>query len=106
MGHGWLNLIEKKGLVGQYSSLGFSNPDLTAQIVGVFEALLAISILIKPIRPVVFALLVWKMGTELFYPQWELFEWIERGGSYGAILALWFALPRFSLPVLNKLITT
>ncbi|MDR3697605.1 hypothetical protein [Mucilaginibacter sp.] len=106
IGHGWLNLIEKKGLVGQYSSLGFSNPALTAQIVGVFEALLAITILIKPIRPVVLVLLVWKMGTELFYPHWELFEWIERGGSYGTILALWFALPRFSLNLKNKLITT
>ncbi|HWZ02416.1 MAG TPA: hypothetical protein VNX40_02330 [Mucilaginibacter sp.] len=107
IGHGWLNLIEKKGLIGQYSSLGFSNPALTAQIVGVFEGLLAISILIKPIRPVVLALLVWKMGTELFYPHWELFEWIERGGSYGTILALWFALPKFSLPARNnKLVIT
>jgi len=104
IGHGWLNLIEKKGLMGQYSSLGFSNPAQTAQIVGIFELLLAISLLIKPIRPVVFVLLVWKMGTELFYPHWELFEWIERGGSYGTILALWFALPRFSLPVRSKLI--
>jgi hypothetical protein len=104
IGHAWLNLIEKKGLIGQYSSLGFANPEHTAQIVGLFETILAVSVLIKPIRPVVFALLIWKMGTELFYPHWELFEWIERGGSYGTILALWFALPRFTLTVPNKLI--
>jgi hypothetical protein len=33
------------------------------------------------------------MGTELFYPHWEVFEWIERGGSYGTLLALFFCLP-------------
>jgi len=39
------------------------------------------------------------MGTELFYPKWEIFEWVERGGSYGCILALWIALGR--VPVRN-----
>jgi hypothetical protein len=34
-------------------------------------------------------LFLWKMATELFYPHWELFEWIERGGSFGSLLALW-----------------
>lgn len=91
-GHGWLNLIEKKGLMGQYTSLGFSNPAFVAHLVGAFEIAAAASILIKPIRPVILAFFVWKMASELFYPHWEAFEWIERGGSYGCILALWFAL--------------
>jgi uncharacterized membrane protein YphA (DoxX/SURF4 family) len=98
IGHGWLNLIEKKGIMGQYSSLGFSSPALTAHIVGIFEIIAACTILVRPLRPLIFALFIWKMGTELFYPHWELFEWIERGGSYGALLALWLALPRISLP--------
>ena len=96
-GHGWLNLAEKKSLLGQYTSLGFSNPIQVAHIIGVFEILAALSVLIKPIRPVLLILLVWKIGTELFYPHWEAFEWIERGGSYGAILALWLILPQQSL---------
>jgi hypothetical protein len=29
------------------------------------------------------------MFSELFYPHWEVFEFVERGGSYAAILALW-----------------
>jgi len=29
--------------------------------------------------------------SETFYPAFPLFEWLERGGSYGSILALWFA---------------
>jgi hypothetical protein len=97
-GHGWLNLIEKKGLIGQYTSLGFSNPGQVAHIAGIFELVAAAAVLIRPIRPVLIALLAWKMGTELFYPHWEIFEWIERGGSYGSILALWFILPNASAP--------
>ncbi|HEY9002562.1 MAG TPA: hypothetical protein VIM89_14490 [Mucilaginibacter sp.] len=105
-GHGWLNLVEKKGLLGQYTSLGFSDPIQVAHIVGVFEILAAISVLIKPIRPVIFALFIWKIGTELFYPHWEAFEWIERGGSYGAILALWFILPQVSIKTQKTIATT
>jgi uncharacterized membrane protein YphA (DoxX/SURF4 family) len=93
-GHGWLNLVEKKGLLSQYASLGFSNPAQVAIYAGVFEILGALSVLIRPIRSVLIVLLVWKMGTELFYPHWEVFEWIERGGSYGSILALLFILPK------------
>lgn len=96
-GHGLLNLVEKKGLMGQYASLGFSSPADVAHIAGIFEIAAAVSILIKPVRPVLITLLIWKMGTELFYPHWEAFEWIERGGSYGTILALWFILPQYSI---------
>ncbi|GAC1314894.1 MAG: hypothetical protein NVSMB24_40030 [Mucilaginibacter sp.] len=92
-GHGWLNLVGKKGLMDQYASLGFSNPAQIAHIAGIFELIAAAIVLIRPLRPVLIMLLVWKMGTELFYPHWEVFEWVERGGSYGSILALYFILP-------------
>lgn len=92
LGHGWLNLIEKKGLLSQYQSLGFSDPAQVARIAGIFELLAALAVLVRPVRPLLLAFFVWKMGTELFYPKWELFEWVERGGSYGCILALWIAL--------------
>jgi uncharacterized membrane protein YphA (DoxX/SURF4 family) len=92
LGHGWLNIIEKKGLLGQYASLGFSSPGLAAQSVGLFEIVAACSVLIRPFRGVLLALFVWKMASELFYPHYELFEWVERGGSYGSILALFFAI--------------
>jgi hypothetical protein len=93
-GHGWLNLIEKKGLIGQYTSLGFSNPASVAHLIGALEIAAAVSVLIKPIRPVLLVFLTWKIISELFYPHYEIFEWVERGGSYGCILALWFALAR------------
>ena len=92
LGHGWLNLIEKKSLLDQYASLGFVNPGKTAQVVGILEIIGGLTVLIRPLGTIVLALFVWKITSELFYPQYELFEWIERGGSYGAILALWFAI--------------
>jgi hypothetical protein len=96
IGHGWLNLAAKPGLLQQYVSLGFSNPVQTAHLTGIFELIAACSILIRPVRSIVLFLFIWKMGSELFYPHWEMFEWIERGGSYGAILSLWFILPHVS----------
>ncbi len=92
LGHGWLNWIEKKALLAQYAGLGFSNPVRIAHIAGSLEILAAFAILIRPVRPLLLAFFIWKMGTELFYPHYELFEWIERGGSYGSIFALWLAV--------------
>ncbi len=94
LGHGWLNLIEKKGLLQQYTALGFGHPAQTARMVGMFEMLAALAVLVRPVRALLLVFFLWKMGTELFYPHWGFFEWVERGGSYGCILALWMALGR------------
>lgn len=91
-GHGWLNLIEKKGIMAQYASLGFSNPANVAHLIGALEIVAAIAVLVKPVRPALLVFFTWKVISELFYPHYEIFEWVERGGSYGCILALWFAL--------------
>jgi hypothetical protein len=106
LGHGWLNMIEKQGLIGQYSLLGFSNPVQAAHLIGILEIAAACLVLIRPLRSVLLLLLVWKMGSELFYPHWELFEWIERGGSYGALLALYFILPGTSVQIRNTSFST
>jgi hypothetical protein len=92
LGHGCLNLMEKKSLLNQYNSLGFINPAEVAQTIGLFEIIAALSVLVRPFRLVLLALFFWKTSSELFYPNYELFEWIERSGSYGAILGLWFVL--------------
>lgn len=94
LGHGWLNMIEKNSLINQYSALGFSNPAMSAQIIGLLEIIAAFTVLMRPVRPLLLVLLIWKIVSELFYPNYELFEWIERGGSYGALLTLWFVLNR------------
>ena len=91
-GHGWLNLIDKKGLIAQYTLLGFHNTHTVAMVAGMAEIAMALVVLIKPVRYLLLLFLVWKIGTELFYPHWEVFEWVERGGSYGILLALWLAI--------------
>ena len=90
-GHGWLNILEKKGLLLQYTSLGFSNTQNTALSIGILEIMAAFAVLFNPLRPLVFVLIFWKMFSEFFYPHYEFFEWIERGGSYGCLVALWLA---------------
>ena len=94
LGHGWLNLIEKKSLITQYDHLGFNNPATIAQMIGMFEIIAAFTILIRPIKILIISLFIWKISTELFYPHYELFEFIERGGSYGALLALWITIDK------------
>jgi hypothetical protein len=89
-GHGWLNIIHKKNLVGQYAALGFSNASGIADAIGLFEIITACAVLIKPLASFLLVLLAWKMASELFYPHYEIFEWVERGGSYGTLLALYF----------------
>ena len=96
MGHGWLNLLGKKALIDQYASLGFAQPHTVALWAGIAEMVMAVSLLSRPLRPLLLLLIVWKTGTEMFYPRYAIFEWIERGGSYGVLLALWFATKSFT----------
>jgi len=102
-GHGWLNLQQKPSLLNQYSGLGFSRPASIALLTGLFEIMAAAAVLVRPVRPLILILLMWKMGSELFYPHFEILEWIERGGSYGTLLALWFCLEpmRIKMPVVT-----
>ena len=99
VGHGWLNTLEKSALLQQYSSLGFANPANVARLAGSFELLAALAVLIRPARPLLLAFFTWKTATELFYPHWEFFEWIERGGSYGCLLALWLAIGKSPIKI-------
>jgi hypothetical protein len=100
-GHGWLNVIGKKGLLGQYTAIGFSNPQQIALTIGLLEIMGGIIVLVRPFRSLVLVLFIWKMGSELFYPHYELFEWIERGGSYGVLLALFFVTDKVGRPAVN-----
>jgi uncharacterized membrane protein HdeD (DUF308 family) len=92
VGHGWLNLIQKPGLINQYTALGFSNPVNVSLLAGIFEIMAAIAVLVKPVRPLIVVFFIWKIGTELFYPHFEILEWVERGGSYGTLLAVWLCM--------------
>lgn len=94
LGHGWLNLMGKQGLLNQYGAVGFDDPVYVAQIVGIAECLGAVLILVRPTSSVIFVLIIWKMASETLYPTYELLEWIERGGSYAVLLGLWVIINR------------
>lgn len=93
-GHGWLNLLGKKGLIDQYAALGFSDPHTISQLIGFLEIAAGISVLFVLSPGWLLVLLAWKAASEMLYPHYPVPEWIERGGSYGAILALYFAAAR------------
>jgi hypothetical protein len=94
LGHGWLNTIAKPGLVSQYQAIGFNNSVQTAHWVGIAEVTAACMVWFDGLNTLLFLFFIWKMSSELFYPHYELFEFIERGGSYGTILALWLVRHR------------
>jgi hypothetical protein len=104
-GHGWLNLVSKKGLLSEYTALGFSDPATVAQVIGSFEIIAGLAVLIRPFRPLLIGLFVWKIISELFYPHYEIFEWVERGGSYFSLLALWFIMDRVSADETQLILT-
>jgi hypothetical protein len=93
VGHGGLGAVHAKaGLVKHWGLLGLPVPNVTAftRVVGVVEMWFGLAVLRWPLVPLCLAISVWKMGTEALFivagdPFWE---WIERGGSYGAPLAL------------------
>ncbi|MEI9921463.1 MAG: DoxX family membrane protein [Bacteroidota bacterium] len=91
-GHGWLNVIEKAGLLKQYASLGIGDTILMAHVIGGIEIVGALLILLKPTRYLVLAFFVWKMASEVLYPAYPFFEWVERAGSYAILFGLWLVL--------------
>ena len=97
LGHGALGALNNKpALTAHYASIGLQNivvGGLTlTQVVGGFEIVLAVAVLIAPLPSLLIGICLWKMGTEtLFMTSGALpFEWIERAGSYMAPLALYY----------------
>lgn len=95
LGHGILAATGKPLLLLHLFTLGFGNGDLavTATMLarqGGFEICLALAVLVAPGRGLLLFVFAWKVSTELLFP-WagdSLWECVERGGSYGAPLAL------------------
>ncbi len=88
-GHGLLGVVTGKTIFAQhYAAVGLA-PGLTAAI-GWFEIALAAVIAVRPRVSLLLFVVGWKAATESLYvvagaPVWEF---VERGGSYAAPLAL------------------
>lgn len=93
VGHGGFGAFQHKALLaGHYAAVGL--PGSLVPMIGWFEILLGIAVLIRPAPQLLLFILGWKVATELLYqisgaPVWEF---VERGGSYAAPLALYLLL--------------
>lgn len=95
-GHGALIVLaHKQALAGQLAVLGAGSaslqPSLVAQYAGGLEMLLAALVCVRPLPRLLLFVALWKIAVELIYPLTgaPVWEFIERGGSYVAPLALY-----------------
>lgn len=89
IGHGGLGLFaDKKEWFDFFGWFGISAASVSAnhlmQWVGLFEVALGVAVLVKPLRGLLWFILVWKVGTELLRPLvgQPNFQFIERAGDY------------------------
>ncbi len=97
VGHGGFGVVMQKQSWIHYIGVVGVGPDTVRSaslipLVGWFEMLLGIAVLVKPARGLLLGVFAWKLATELLRigagePAWEV---VERGGSFGAPLALFF----------------
>ena len=94
LGHGLLAASGKPLLATHAAFAGLSPSALT--LVGYAEIVAALLVLARPSVPLLFAIAAWKIGTEMLFPMTgaPIWEFIERGGSYAAPIALALMLQR------------
>jgi hypothetical protein len=91
LGHGGLAVSGKPQLVAHWSSIGLGGGHVAfTQAMGWIEIAAACGVLLRPSVALCLGIFVWKLATEALFvpagaPFWEV---VERGGSYGAPLAL------------------
>jgi hypothetical protein len=94
IGHGGFDFAMGKDWTSYAAAVGISPTALAAHplspMAGWFECVLGLIVLARPLRGVLLFVFVWKLATEAFRPLAgePIWEFIERGGSYGAPLAL------------------
>jgi hypothetical protein len=105
IGHGGFDFALHKEWSGYVAAVGISPSTLAAHplrsVAGWFEAALGLLMLVWPTRNFLLVVFAWKLGTEALRPLAgePIWEFVERGGSYAAPLALgWLqAWPRSSV---------
>ncbi len=109
--HGAFGAFDAKaGLIKQYDATGISTvfgSTQTALIsIGWFEIVLGILVLFAPVAPLLFFVCGWKIATESLFifsgAFFGGFEFIERGASMVAPLALYFIISILKAPKLSS----
>jgi hypothetical protein len=101
-GHGALAAITAKAMfTTHYAAIGL--PATTVSLVGQVEMAAAALVLAWPNPLLLIAIAIWKLVTEALFPisGSPIWEYVERGGSYAAplALALWLLAPRRAGPI-------
>jgi hypothetical protein len=99
IGHGALALGGKADWVGWVQKLsGFSAPVSTNVIlvIGAVDILLALIVLVRPIKPLLLWMAFWGFFTALLRPivGQSIWDFIERFANWGAPLALFYLLKK------------
>lgn len=93
IGHGVFALQGKKDWIGWFANFGVSDPTLATQLlffIGLMDVLLALLILLRPVRLVLLWMVLWGFWTALIRPLvgMPVWDFIERWANWGAPLAL------------------
>jgi len=105
VGHGAYNaVLQKTQLLDQYTKVGLTTlPAIGPRfepLLGWFEIALGVAVAIRPLRALLLMACLYKVGTELLYPVtgYPMYEFVERGFTYVAPLALFFLTPHLNDP--------
>jgi|SRR3989338_2486186 len=100
IGHGIFALQGKEGWFKYFEPFGITDPKtiLTMlMIVGALDIILAILVLVKPMRPAILWMAVWGLFTAMirwpFGPD-PVWDFVERWANWGAPLALYYMLKK------------
>jgi uncharacterized membrane protein YphA (DoxX/SURF4 family) len=93
VGHGVFALQGKKAWIEWFSKFGISNPETATTLlflIGLLDVVLALLILIKPIRIALLWMAFWGFWTALVRPivGEPIWDFVERWANWGAPLAL------------------
>lgn len=98
LGHGVFALQGKEGWFKYFESFGITNPETITTIlllIGIMDIVLAVLVLVKPIRIAVLWMALWGLWTALIRwplgpdPIWDFFE---RWANWAVPLALFYVL--------------
>lgn len=93
IGHGVFALQGKKDWIGWFTNFGVSDASIAATIlfwIGVMDILLAVLVLVRPVRLALLWMAFWGFWTALIRPLvgMPVWDFVERWANWGAPLAL------------------
>jgi hypothetical protein len=96
LGHGMVAYFGNAGWLGYLLTAGFSleNANDVLPLIGVLDMVVALIILLKPLKYVVLWAVIWAFSTALIRPLSGESVWafVERGANWGAPFALFLLL--------------